>query len=78
MAVLTVTFWAGAARAAGHRSEGLEASTLDDLRCTLAKRPALTGVMASASLLVDGRGQPGDAPLADGSTVDVLPPFAGG
>jgi molybdopterin synthase sulfur carrier subunit len=75
---ITVTFWAGAQRAAGHRSEQVAGGTLAQIRATLAQRPALSAVMAVASLLVDGERFADDAQLPAGATVDVLPPFAGG
>lgn len=78
MAAVTVTFWAGAARAAGRRTEAMDATTLGALRHALAQRPELRAVMAAASLLVDGAQHDLDAALADGAVVDVLPPFAGG
>lgn len=78
MASVTVTFWAGAARAAGHRSEVMETTTLEALREALARRPELRAVMAVASMLVDGAQHDAGAALAEGSVVDVLPPFAGG
>lgn len=78
MTSVTVTFWAGAARAAGHRTEPAEAATLRALRDELALRPELTAVMAAAALLVNGGQQELDAPLPDGAAIDVLPPFAGG
>lgn len=78
MTSVTVTFWAGAARAAGHRSEPAEATTLRALRDDLALRPELKAVMAAASLLVNGVQHELDAPLSDGAAIDVLPPFAGG
>jgi len=41
--------------------------------------PGLQKVLARCSLLADGVYLPDDVtPLADGVTVDVLPPFAGG
>jgi molybdopterin synthase sulfur carrier subunit len=76
--VVTVTFWAGAQRAAGHRSEQVPAGTLAQIRAALSQRPALASVMAVASLLVDGERFADDAALPAGATVDVLPPFAGG
>ncbi|MCW2602703.1 MAG: thiamine S protein [Pseudonocardiales bacterium] len=78
MTSVVVTFWAGAARAAGHRSEPAQASTLRALRDNLALRPELSAVMGAASLLVNGAQYDPDAALPEGATVDVLPPFAGG
>jgi molybdopterin converting factor small subunit len=75
---ITVRFWAGAQRAAGHAEEKLEAGTVRDLRQILAARPELSRLSRVASFLVDGR-QAGDStPLTAAAVVDVLPPFAGG
>lgn len=78
MASVTVRYFAGAARAAGRESEQLEASSIEDLRETLAARPELTSVCRSASFLIDSQVAGDNARLHDGATVDVLPPFAGG
>jgi molybdopterin converting factor small subunit len=75
---VTVTFWAGAQRAAGRRSELLAARTLGDVRAQLAGRAELAGLIAACSLLVDGARYDDDAPLPPAARVDVLPPFAGG
>lgn len=75
---ITVRFWAGAQRAAGHDTETVTAATLGELRALLAARPELTRICAVASFLVDGRHASDTTPLEPGSQVDVLPPFAGG
>lgn len=75
---VTVRFWAGARRAAGHAEEHLTAATVAQLIDLLSDRPALTQVMQASSFLVDGVATSHDQPLQDGMTVDVLPPFAGG
>ncbi len=78
VAEVTVRFWAGAQRAAGHAQEPMAAATLAELRDLLAARAELNRVCAVASFLVDGR-QPSETDaLRDGDVVDVLPPFAGG
>ncbi|MEO6884915.1 MAG: MoaD/ThiS family protein [Jatrophihabitantaceae bacterium] len=77
-AEITVRFWAGAQRAAGHESETIAADSLADLREILAARPALTAICAAASLLVDGQQASENTVLHAGAVVDVLPPFAGG
>lgn len=75
---VTVRFWAGARRAAGHAEQRLPARTVGEVRDALAARPELTKICAAASFLVDGQ-QAGDlTALHDGAVVDVLPPFAGG
>lgn len=79
---MDITYYAGAADAAGTNTAQLDAGdlTADELRSRLGTgSEKLAGVLASCSLLVDG------APVRDGATlipsgarVDVLPPFAGG
>lgn len=81
--VTTIRYYGGAAEAAGVESETLTPretpATLDALIETLSARtPALAPVLAACSFLVDQTpAGPGTA-LDAGSTVDVLPPFAGG
>jgi molybdopterin converting factor small subunit len=81
---VTVRYWASARAAAGVAEEQLRAATLADLLAALhaAGRPRLDAVLAVASLVVDerpvGRRDPAAVRLADGATVEVLPPFAGG
>ena len=75
---VTVRFWAGARRAAGHPQETLKAANISQLRAILAARPALHDVMAVAALLVDGQAASDSTALAADCVVDVLPPFAGG
>ena len=79
---MEITYYAGAADAAGVDRELLEApdTTAEELVSLLSTRhDRLSGVLKSCSLLVDG------ATVTDprtripaGSRVDVLPPFAGG
>lgn len=80
--VVLVRYFAGARAAAGVESDrlpsGLSVRELVDL--LVARRgDRLGAVLAVASFLVDGmRCHDRAAPLAAGTTVDVLPPFAGG
>jgi molybdopterin converting factor small subunit len=78
MATVRVRYWAGAQRAAGRAEEDVEAADLAELRELLATRPQLAKVIAAASFLVDETRAADVTVLRDGSTVDVLPPFAGG
>lgn len=78
MPEITVRFWAGAQRAAGHAEESLAAATVGGLRETLAGRPALARISGVASFLVDGQQASDATRLEPGAVVDVLPPFAGG
>ncbi|PZS26812.1 MAG: molybdopterin synthase sulfur carrier subunit [Pseudonocardiales bacterium] len=75
---ITVRFWAGAQRAAGHAEESLAAGTIGELRELLAGRPELSRICSVASFLVDGQQASDATALRGGSVVDVLPPFAGG
>lgn len=80
--MVTVRYFAGARAAAGGLSaEQAPAGCLDELLETLATRHGerLRAVLTAASYLVDGLAcHDRRSPLADGVTVDVLPPFAGG
>jgi molybdopterin converting factor small subunit len=79
VADVTVRYWAGARAAAGVDEEKLQAASVHELVNVLSQRSTkLAGVLALSSLLVDGLVVRTDAPLADGQTLEVLPPFAGG
>lgn len=76
-----VRYFAAAAEASGMQSETVAASTLGELRRALvgAHGVSFAHVLERCSVLVDGtHADAPDAPLADGSLVDILPPFAGG
>ncbi|MCH7229535.1 MoaD/ThiS family protein [Glycomyces sp. L485] len=76
-----VRYFAGARAAAGTAEEDVPAGDLADLKAALAERHGheLERVLKVATLLVDGRAAREDAlALAEGATVEVLPPFAGG
>ncbi len=75
---VTVRFWAGARRAAGHAEEACTAASLGELRGRLAARTELAAIVAASSFLVNGERAADEAPLPAGAVVDVLPPFAGG
>ncbi|WP_052848547.1 MoaD/ThiS family protein [Streptomyces avicenniae] len=86
MASGTIRYWAAAKAAAGTAEERYEAPTLASAlaaaRDRHADRPEFERVLLRCSFLVDGR-QVGpraheQVRLADGGTVEVLPPFAGG
>ena len=78
--MITVRYFAGAAEAAGVDTEQVAAGTADALRRALvqAHGSGLAVVLERCSLLADGVRLDGDAPVPDGATLDVLPPFAGG
>jgi molybdopterin converting factor small subunit len=81
--LVTVRYFAGAAAAAGVQEEKLEladGATVEQLLAVVARqRSALVPVLAVASVLLDEVAvRDRSAVVADGSCVDVLPPFAGG
>lgn len=79
--MIAVRYFAAAAEAAGRESEAVAASTLGELRADLVARHGadLERVLRRCSFLVAGvRSDDAAAPLPEGVTVDVLPPFAGG
>lgn len=81
---VTVRYFAAAKAAAGTPEETIELpteSTLDDVLGALraGHGPELARVLERCSFLVDEvAARRHDLPLAGASTVDVLPPFAGG
>ncbi|MBU4215809.1 MAG: MoaD/ThiS family protein [Actinobacteria bacterium] len=79
--VVTVRCFAGGAEAAGLSTESLPAGTVGELVDLMVDRhgPDLQRVLTRCSLLAGGvRVSDQTTTLADGATVDVLPPFAGG
>lgn len=77
---MVVRYFAAASEAAGVREESLpHVGTVGALRALLVQRhgDAMARVLASGSFLVDGVVSRDDSRTL-GSTVDVLPPFAGG
>ncbi len=78
---VTVRFFAAARAAAGQDEASVDPGSLAAILERLAlDSPALAGVLPRCSFLVDALAAkaPFDVPVAGGSTVDVLPPFAGG
>ena len=86
MASGTIRYWAAAKAAAGIAEERYEAMTLaealDAARERHTGRPDFARVLQRCSYLVDGdpvgTRAHGTVRLAEGGTVEVLPPFAGG
>ena len=80
--MVTVRYFAGARAATnGVSTEPAAAGTLHELTQVLVDRHGerLAVVLKAASFLVDGLAcHDPEAALADGATVDILPPFAGG
>lgn len=83
-APVTVRYFAAAHEAAGVAEEVVPltgGATVGDLLDALAQRhgPGLRDVLALCAVLVDGTlHRDRDRPLGTPTTVDVLPPFAGG
>lgn len=80
---LTVRFFAGAAAAAGteeRRVEVTPSTPLGDLLDRLGSEggEALTRVLAASSFLLDATAARRETALGEATTLDVLPPFAGG
>jgi molybdopterin converting factor small subunit len=77
---VTVRYWAGARAAAGVDEDVVEdvPTVGAALARAVALRPALEPVARVSTLLLDGRAASADEALQPGSTVEVLPPFAGG
>jgi molybdopterin synthase sulfur carrier subunit len=77
---VTVRYWAAAKAAAGVAEEEIAAETLGEaLAAAEARHGAeLARVLARCSFLVDGVRTSREAALPAGSTVEALPPFAGG
>ncbi|WP_326597596.1 MoaD/ThiS family protein [Streptomyces sp. NBC_01803] len=82
----TIRYWAAAKAAAGTAEETYEATTLAGAlaaaRARHGDRPDFARVLTRCSFLVNGeqvgaRGHD-SVPLAEGGTIEVLPPFAGG
>ncbi len=78
---VTVRYFAGAAEASGVEREVLSAASVGELVAAVvqAHGPGMHAVMRQCSLLAGGvylRDE--STALEDGTTVDVLPPFAGG
>ena len=78
--MITVRHFAAAAEAAGTTTEQLDVTTVGALRRSLLVNhgPAMDRVLAQSALLAGGVRVDDDVVLADGTVVDVLPPFAGG
>ncbi|MER8015814.1 MoaD/ThiS family protein [Streptomyces griseoluteus] len=84
MPKVTVRYWAAAKAAAGTADEPYDADTLAEALAAVRERHPgeLTRVLDRCAFLVDGAPVGTRAHetvrLAEGGTVEVLPPFAGG
>jgi sulfur-carrier protein len=76
---VTVRYWASARAAAGCDSEPFSGHRVGDvLEAAAAAHTGLADVLAVSTILLDGRAVTASQPLEGGSTLEVLPPFAGG
>lgn len=74
-----VRYFAAAEEAAGTDAENRDETSLGELRDgILREHPALSGILDRCAVLVDGVRHEDDAALTAESSVDILPPFAGG
>ncbi len=76
--MITVRLFAAAADVVGTKHMQLAAETVQDVITRLSDSKTTTQVISRCSFLVNGATAQPDTPLSEGSTVDVLPPFAGG
>ena len=77
--LVTVRYWAGARAAAGVGSDQVNAGSVAAVAVAAAElHPALRPVLAVATFLLDGVAARPDDLVAEGATVEILPPFAGG
>lgn len=86
VATVTVRYWASARAAAGIKSESVEAHTLADVLAEVGRRhrdrDRFAAVIDTCSILIGetpvGARPPASVPVADGDSIEFLPPFAGG
>ena len=77
--MIRVRYFAAAAERAGTDVEDRSESTLAALRAGIAAdHPGVAEILSRCALLADGVRVDDDGALEGVSTVDVLPPFAGG
>ena len=83
---VTVRYWAAAKDAAGVPTEIVKAEHLSDALEAITKirpeNPRFAAIISHSTFLIDdqpaGKRDPAKIPLHSGSTIEVLPPFAGG
>ncbi|MEO6143842.1 MAG: MoaD/ThiS family protein [Dermatophilaceae bacterium] len=76
---VTIRYWASARAAAGCDSESFGGHHVGDvLKAAAAAHTGLGVVLAVSTYLLDGRQVSAAEPLSEGTTIEVLPPFAGG
>jgi molybdopterin synthase sulfur carrier subunit len=76
---VTIRYFASARAAAGCDSEHFTGHHLGDvLEAAAAAHTGLGVVLGVSTILLDGRKVTAAEPLSEGTTLEVLPPFAGG
>ena len=76
---VTIRYWASARAAAGCDSEHFTADHVGAvLEAAAAAHSGLGVVLAVSTILLDGRPVTASQQLSPGTTLEVLPPFAGG
>lgn len=76
---VTIRYWASARAAAGCDSERFAGREVGDvLDAAAAAHTGLVGVLKVSTILLEGRQVTTAEPLSEGTTIEVLPPFAGG
>jgi molybdopterin converting factor small subunit len=76
---VTIRYWASARAAAGCDSERLGGHYVGDvLEAAAAAHTGLGVVLGVSTILLDGRPVTAAELLTEGTTLEVLPPFAGG
>jgi molybdopterin converting factor small subunit len=76
---VTIRYWAAARAAAGCDSESFPGQRVGDvLEAAAAAHAGLGVVLEVSTILLDGCAVSASEPLSRGSTLEVLPPFAGG
>lgn len=79
VAEVTIRYWASARAAAGCDSEQLAGDHVGEVLAAAAAAHASLGViLARSTILLDGHAVPASAPVGNGCTLEVLPPFSGG
>lgn len=76
--MITVRLFAAAADVVGTKQLTVPAQTVAEVLAQLGDSQTVTRVISRCTFLVDGQRADEKTALADGATLDVLPPFAGG
>ncbi|MGH3744109.1 MAG: MoaD/ThiS family protein [Mycobacteriales bacterium] len=80
--MVCIRFWAGAREVAGVAEQSLGAGSLTEVLAALRREhgPRMEALLSISVLLLDGGqvARDADVDVPDGSTLEVLPPYAGG